>query len=134
MSIMVSNVKTMDKLIGSFPVIKRATYERIDLFEWCKLIGNAYMLNIRSWNERYTDDVITDEEIKASCTLNLKTNEKFNNDCEILKALQCLSYNIELDHMNFKEKKVESDLKAVIEHLKNYIIGNLEDYKKAAWI
>lgn len=133
MSVMVVDVKNVNKLIGSFSTIKIATYERIDFWDWCKLVAHASMLNIRSWNERYKEDIITDEEIKKHYMVNLKTNDKFNNNCEILKVLQCLAYNIELDNMSSKEKKVLSDLEAVISHMKNYIISNLEDYKKASW-
>jgi hypothetical protein len=130
MSIMVLQKETIEKLGNSFLTVKRATYERIDLGQWYKLLKDAYSLNIKSWNERYTDDIITDEEQETIYKINSRSKEKFKNPCEILKALQCLEYNIELDNMNSKEKKIESDLKAVIVSLKDYIIFNLEDYKK----
>lgn len=134
MSVQVLNLKTIEKLGNSILLIKKITYDKMDLERWENLLKSAYGLNIKSWNLRYTNDVI-DEADEIFYEPNFKNNkEKFNNDCEVLKALQCLRYNIELEkEQSFQEQQTIKNLDEILDKLKNHIISNLEDYKIASW-
>lgn len=132
MSIMVLNTKTIEKLSNNYVIMQDATGSA-NLTRYESTLKGLYDLNIRSWNERYKDDIITDEAKENFYKLNFKQKEKFNNPCEVLKALQCLKYNIEVAEENYNDKRLLKELDGYINSLTSYIISNLEDYKKAIW-
>jgi hypothetical protein len=92
------------------------------------------MLNVRSWNERYPDDIVTDEEaerwykIKISC-------KSFKNDYELLKTLQFLNYNIDIkkENMSYKERLAVDFLESAINMTISYILNNIPEYRVADW-
>lgn len=132
MSIMVLNTKTIEKLSNNYIIMQEATGST-NLTRYENTLKGLYDLNIRSWNERYPNDIITDEEKENFYKLNFNQKEKFNNPCEILKALQCLKYNIEVAEESNNDKRLLKELDSYINSLTSYIISNLEDYKKANW-
>lgn len=134
MSVQVLNLKTIEKLGNSSLLIKKITYEDINLERWENLLRESYNLNIKSWNLRYPNDIITEANQAVFYEPDFNKKEKFNNDCEVLKALQCLYYNIELEtEKNFQEQLTLQLLDDIIDKLKNHIISNLEEYKVANW-
>lgn len=132
MSIMVLNKKTIEKLSNNYIIMQEATGSS-NLTRYENTLKGLYDLNIRSWNERYPNDLINNEEKENFYKLNFNTKEKFNNPCEILKAFQCLKYNIELTEENSNDKRLLKELDGYINGLTSYIISNLEEYKKAIW-
>ncbi len=62
MSVMVLNLKTIEKLGNNISIIKKVTYDSVDLNKWENLLKEAYHLNIKSWNLRYPSDIIDDAE------------------------------------------------------------------------
>ena len=132
MSIMVLNTKTIEKLSNNYITMQEATGS-INLTRYENTLKGLYDLNIRSWNERYSNDIITEEEKETFYKLNFNQKERFNNPCEVLKALQCLKYNIELEEENNNDKRLLRELEGYISSLMSYIISNLEDYKMANW-
>lgn len=135
MSIQVLNLKTIEKLGNSVLLIKKITYDKMDLERWENILKSAYSLNIKSWNLRYPSDIISIEDKAVFYEPNFKSNkEKFNNDCEVLKALQCLRYNIEIEkEQSQQEQQTLKNLDDILDKLKNHIISNLDDYKIASW-
>lgn len=132
MSIMVLNTKTIEKLSNNYVIMQDATGSA-NLTRYESTLKGLYDLNIRSWNERYKDDIITDEAKENFYKLNFKQKEKFNNPCEVLKALQCLKYNIEVAEESYNDKRLLKELDGYINSLTSYIISNLEDYKNGIW-
>lgn len=133
MSVMVLNLKTIEKLGNSSLIIKKVTYDSVDLNRLENLLKEAYHLNIKSWNLRYPSDIIDDADEIVFYTPDFNNKEKFNNECEVLKAMQCLLYNIEIDKPNNQEQLTINLLTDIINKLKNYIINSLDDYKTAQW-
>ena len=133
MSVMVLNLKTIEKLGNNISIIKKVTYDSVDLNRWENLLQDAYHLNIKSWNLRYPSDIIDDADEIVFYTPDFSNKEKFNNECEVLKSMQCLLYNIEIDKADHQEQLTIKLLNDIIDKLKNYIINSLDDYKTAQW-
>ena len=133
MSVMVLNLKTIEKLGNNISIIKKVTYDSVDLNRWENLLQDAYHLNIKSWNLRYPSDIIDDADEIVFYAPDFSNKEKFNNECEVLKAMQCLLYNIEIDKPNHQEQLTINLLTDIINKLKDYIINSLDDYKTAQW-
>lgn len=135
MSVMVLNTKTIEKLGNSYNYLSNAFSRTIYADDLEKTLKGLYDLNIRSWDERYPSDLIAEEEKETFYKPNFRSKEKFNNECEVLKALQCLKYNIDIDNKNlsYQENIHMEYLDNMINRLTSYIISNLEDYKKASW-
>lgn len=135
MSVQVLNIRTIEKLGNSYNYLTKAFSRTIYADDLEKTLKGLYDLNIRSWNMRYKDDIITDEEKETFYKPNFRSKEKFNNECEVLKALQCLKYNIELDKkdLSYEDNVYMEYLDNMVNRLTSYIISNLEDYKNANW-
>lgn len=135
MSISILNTKTIEKLGNSYNYLSKTFCRTIYADDLENTLKGLYNLNIKSWNERYKDDIITDEEKETFYKPNFRSKEKFNNECEVLKALQCLQYNIELDKkdLSYQDGVYIEYLDNMINRLTSYIISNLEDYKMANW-
>ena len=126
MSVQVLNLKTIEKLGNSILLIKKITYDKMDLERWENLLINAYSLNIKSWNLRYPSDIIDEADEIVFYAPDFSNKEKFNNECEVLKAMQCLLYNIEIDKPNNQEQLTINLLTDIINKLKDYIINSLQ--------
>lgn len=116
--------------------------DALNRFSWLYLYGKTLYfdeiepimdtlqeMNVRSYNERYNEnaEVIPYREVY--------TSERHNNLLELLKSLQCLRYNIELDEKKFTFNKYRAwkFLNDQIEAIKSYIISELPEYKNAQW-
>ena len=88
-------------------------------------------LNYRSYNTRYNQNLSMPTIVKV---VNVG-NKEYDNYCQLLKRLQCIRYNIETEFCkpNYKEIEAINSLNDVIEGLKDWIIGELTDYKEAAY-
>ena len=128
MSTMVLNPKSISKLANNYIIINGATYNKYqDHLD--SILKKAYDLNIKSWNLKYSDDIITDEQKETFYKVDFKGKEKFNNICEVLKALQKLRYNIDNEAIDYLANKwTVKDLDDIIDCIKNHIISELEDY------
>lgn len=125
MSIMILNTVTIEKLSNSYLYIKNSMHENISYEEIETTLKIAYNLNIRSYNERYQENNIYEP--------NFNNSEKFDNIYQVLKALQCLIYNIEVADMCYYEKNSYEKIKIWIDRIKDYIITNNENYIAAQW-
>ena len=122
MSTIILNPKSISKLANNYMIINRATYNRYQ-DQLDSILKKAYDLNIKSWNIRYKDDIITDYKV------DFRGKEKFNNICEVLKALQKLRYNIDNEAIDYLANKCTvKDLDDIIDCIKNHIISEMEDY------
>ena len=126
MSTLILNPKSIEKLCNSYVTINKATYDKYksrtdDIFQ------KAYDLNIKSYNLRYPNDRVSDEQKEKFYSINLKSKEKFNNPCEILKTLEKLCYNI--DSQVELSNPTITVLSNIIKSIKQYIIADLSDYK-----
>ena len=128
MSTMVLNPKSIEQLANNYIIINKATYNKYqDNLD--SILKNAYDLNIKSWNLKYSDDIITDEQKETFYKVDFRGKEKFNNICEVLKALQKLRYNIDNEAIDYLANKwTVKDLDDIIDCIKNHIISELEDY------
>lgn len=88
-------------------------------------------LNYRSFNNKYEEDVLLPEKVKV----NQVGNSHYDNYCQLLKRLECIRYNIEVEHCKPDYKEMESIevLNETIDALKSWIINSLDDYKAASW-
>ena len=60
----------------------------------------------------------------------MKSKEKFNNPCEILKTLEKLRYNIDDEAIQFQANRMTiKAIDDIISMIKNHIINELSDYK-----
>ena len=128
MSTMVLNPKSIEQLANNYIIINKATYNKYqDNLD--SILKNAYDLNIKSWNLKYSDDIITDEQKETFYKVDFKGKEKFNNICEVLKVLQKLYYNISVDAVQDRDETVTLGIIGdIIDCIKNHIISGLEDY------
>ena len=136
MSVMVISKETFQKIGNSRVMLNNCTGGNIYSDELEEIVKSLYHLNIISYNLHY-DDNLQEEN------LNLRTSKKkFNNHFELLKALQCLKYNIELNSYSSSDKqyntsyKEESYLEWLDEKIKgimSYILNDIEEYKLAQW-
>lgn len=99
------------------------------------IISTLYSLNAKSYNLRYNEDCDTILHYPN----NLQKIKNIHNEYSLLKSLQCLACNIDIeeleavDFVSYEETKSYEFLIDFIEQLKNYIIDNNELYKSAAW-
>ena len=128
MSTTVLNPKSIEQLANNYIIINKATYNKYqDNLD--SILKNAYDLNIKSWNLKYSDDIITDEQKETFYKVDFKGKEKFNNICEVLKVLQKLYYNISVDAVQDRDETVTLGIIGdIIDCIKNHIISGLEDY------
>ena len=128
MSTIVLNSKSISKLANNYIIINGATYNKYrDHLD--SILKKAYDLNIKSWNLKYSDDIITDEQKETFYKVDFKGKEKFNNICEVLKVLQKLYYNISVDAIQERDEVITNGIIAdIIDCIKNHIIAELEDY------
>lgn len=127
MSIMIIEKGTCEKLTNSSYLLKDVNYGKTMYFDdLYNYIQTLYNMNIRSYNFRYDEAVLMDN-------INKNSKKKFNNVCEVLKALQCLSYNIEEEPQDKNEFRCVEWLESEINMIKDYLISNLDDYKNAIW-
>lgn len=84
-------------------------------------------MNAKSYSERYEEslDYVPFKEVNIV--------KEHNNLSSLLKSLQCLYYNIELDKLTDEEKEALKFLKEHIEAIKNYLINQITEYKEAKW-
>ena len=134
MSTLILSPKSIEKLCNNSLIINDMTYNKYQ----CQtdiIFKKAYDLNIKSYNFCYPTHKITKEQQEEKFnSINLKSKEKFNNPCEILKALEKLRYNIENEviqsQMEIMTVKAIDD---IINQVKTYIIEGLSDYKNIDW-
>ena len=136
MSIMVVSKETFQKIGNSRVMLNNCTGGNIYSDELEEIVKSLYHLNIISYNLRY-DDNLQEEN------LNLRTSKKkFNNHFELLKALQCLKYNIELNSYSSSDKQYNTSYKEElylewldekIKCIMSYILNDIEEYKLAQW-
>jgi MoaA/NifB/PqqE/SkfB family radical SAM enzyme len=128
MSTIVLNPKSISKLANNYIIINGATYNKYQ-HHLDNILKKAYDLNIKSWNLKYIDDTITDEQKETFYKVDFKGKEKFNNICEVLKVLQKLNYNISVEAVQDRDETITLGIIGdIIECIKNKIISELEDY------
>lgn len=142
MSTFVLKTETFEKISNSNHMISKACYGKTIYFdEFLEVVNTWQRLNIRSYNIRYPEDIITSEEEEIFYKIDSRSKEKFNNIYELLKSLQCLRYNIDfyledkndIEKISHKEEASIQELESYIRKIKDYIIFENEEYKIAAW-
>ena len=136
MSVMVLSKETFQKIGNACTMLNACTCSNMYSDDLEEIVKSLYHLNIVSYNLRY-DDNLQEEN------LNLRTSKKrFNNHFELLKALQCLKYNIELNPYSSNDKPYQTSYKEDLylewldEKIKDitcYILNNIEEYKLSQW-
>ena len=127
MAVQILNDDTIEKLTNSSFLLTKSNYGNTVYFDdLYNYIQTLYNMNIRSYNYRYGEAEILDNISKSS-------KKKFNNICEVLKSLQCLKYNIDEEPQDTTESRAMEWLESQIDMIKNYLIGEIQDYKEATW-
>lgn len=87
------------------------------------------VLNAKSYSERYEMEEFAYTPFKKI------SKEEYKNIPALLKSLQCLKYNIEIEEkdMSYDEKNAYTMLNDYIEQIKNYIISQIPEYEESAW-
>jgi hypothetical protein len=84
-------------------------------------------MNACSFAERYKEDM------DLTLFVEVETTEKHHTLPALLKSLQCLYYNIEIDDMDQDEKDAYKVLHDYIEQITGHLISELDEYKIAQW-
>ena len=111
--------------IGRFHEYPCNLPRRMDVEKTFETLRN---MNHKSYAVRYDEDDDSEELPYAYVPNNVKINE-----FQLLKYLQCIEYQIELDTMNFNERRSLSLLKEWIKNLMSGIVYNIKEYKDAEW-
>jgi hypothetical protein len=136
MSVMVLHDKHYQRNFEScFYAYSKITYgSHIDYNRLKTIFKNLYTLNVKSYNKLYKENGVLELNLSDAVLKNIDLHPNF---CSLLKSLECLEYQIELneikDNITAEEKNAYKFLTDYIEKLKAYIINNLDDYKAAYW-
>lgn len=91
-------------------------------------------LNCESYEKRYKEEP---DKVKLSEFIVFKFTGQTINTFQMLKYLECIYYNIELDTINRPLNELESDsmdcLRNAISEIKSVIIKELPEYQAAKW-
>ena len=91
-------------------------------------VEDLYQSNQLAWNSQYPGDQ-TD-----IVSLNYLLNEKCKNNCELLKVLQSIEYNLyDNEGKISKFNNMLERLQKLIDILKDIIIDSLPEYEQAEW-
>lgn len=85
-------------------------------------------MNACSFSQRYNEDLDIKLFVEA-----VDTGERHANLTALLKSLQCLYYNIELDDMDQDEKDAYKLLDGYIKQITSHLISEMDEYKNAKW-
>ena len=96
-------------------------YGNDNLTPFQRLFNELYNLNALSYANRYKED------FQQPMQLDFLRGKELN-DWQLLKALECIDYQIEINNNLHVQ-----DLKRLINDLKNRLIGLIPDYKNAKW-
>ena len=83
-------------------------------------------MNCKSYSQRYEED---DNYFPFAYVSNSIKIDEF----QLLKYLQCIEYQIELEKMGFKERLALKRLQEWIKSLMSGIVYNIQEYKAAEW-
>jgi len=91
-------------------------------------------LNVESYEKAYKQNP---GEVKFSDTIKFDRSGSIIDTYQMLKYLECIYYNIELDTIDRELNRMESDsmktLRKSIDEIKSAIIGEIPEYKDAKW-
>lgn len=134
MSVMlISQQSFKNNLLSLYMYYSKINYGKKIHYEQMKEhFENLYSLNVKSWNARYPGYTVEDISINLS-----NNNYKLHGNLySLLKSLQCLNYQIEIDEIKDitpDEQRAYNFLQNTIERIKDYIITETEEYKNAEW-
>lgn len=128
MSVMIVKGETYVKLVNSIYLhgenwIIDHALNGMDFEAVCNEFKKMHWAVKESYNRRYRESGY--RELKISD----KDYSRFDNPCQILKSLECIKYQIELDEKEFDF----IFLNKMIETYKTVIIEGLDEYKEAQW-
>lgn len=128
MSVMLISNEAFEKLNNATVRINKFMYNSYNTFEISQFAKNLYKLNIEAWNNRYKDDYI---DIATNISPDWENSKLiFTNDCELLKTLQAIYYNIDATK---DQQDILNRLELIISRCMIRIIYNLEEYQEASW-
>ena len=145
MSVLVSSIKAYELV---FVKAVDYTFRRTCDINYCSVLGGLTEgqianhvkmwadLNAESYNIRYKQG---EDKVPYSTFLNLRFSGKSINTYQMLKTLECICYNIEVDtirtvrELNFQEVSVLGVLSRAIDEIKSAIINEIKEYKDAQW-
>ena len=145
MSVLVSSIKAYELV---FVKAVDYTFRRTCDINYCSVLGGLTEgqianhvkmwadLNAESYNIRYKEPK---DEIPYSTFLNLRHSGKTINTYQMLKTLECICYNIEVDTIETVRKLTVQEsaamvvLNRAIEEIKSAIINEIKEYKDAQW-
>jgi chromosome condensin MukBEF ATPase and DNA-binding subunit MukB len=106
--------------------------------EIAKQLFILHTLNVKSWNDRYKNDITeqmyTEKEFVSSL-LNSKVSESYNTVEQVLKSLQFLKYQIE-DYdlkLDWEESTAIKWLNALIYDCESYLLRKFTQYDSCKW-
>ena len=137
MSIMLTNTEKLEEIVNGICDLKglwrscenfNHTNEGVILpTEAEAFLRDLYRYNYQCFNNRYAEN---EKPI-------FRNSNKKANKCQVLKSLQCLRYNIEIEYIEESEKnnckKRLEELDVLISDVMYKIIEESEEYKNAEW-
>ena len=112
-----------------FDVIRSHFRDKDTEVECLRLVRSWSDLNMKSYCLKYKDEFES-----LAPFINLDTNKPLNA-VQLLKYVECLSYNIEPEHWELSEQE-KADLKILNKlqaSISSAIIGSMKEYKTAEW-
>jgi hypothetical protein len=145
MSVLVSSIKSYELV---FVKAVDYTFRKTCDINYCSVLGGltegqiaSYVriwanLNNQSYLIRYKEPK---DEVPYSTFLNLRYSGKTINTYQMLKTLECICYNIEVDTiktvgmLTVHESAAMDVLNRAIDEIKSVIINEIKEYKDAQW-
>lgn len=144
MSVMlITDLKAYRRLLSGLQMFRLCESEFIQRFtefseERAKNLYQLYLLNIKTWNNRYKDNetkalYTEDEFIKA---INIRVaDDNYNEVEQVYKSLQFLKYQIEDNDLKltYEEQNAIKWLKSYINDVNDYLIKKFTKYDQMKW-
>jgi hypothetical protein len=135
MSVDLLTIDTFERLTNSFTELTIITGGHVFFEDWADQAKTLAMLNVKSWNKRYPDDIVTEEQAEMWYTPSLYSYRRFQNTYELLKTFHFLNYNIDLkkEEMDHKERLAMEYLESITNLTLSYLLNIIPEYRCANW-
>jgi len=126
MSILICDNRNCSDLAQSISLHLNYTYSDVGYRKMRRLLAVCYLANNNSYVGRYADGELLKE-------IQFLEPTKVLSPLQCLQSMECLSYNIEKEYLEYKIEEELKLLAVIIDRLKSHIIQKHPDSKSVEW-